>query len=195
LGVRTRYWEFDHAIDAVEGGGSALIVDTYTWDFEVFDTFCLNRNWDLEIAAGIRYTDYAEIMADIVGDNDVRLNAFTGFGGLASAEVRRCVGTSGSIWARTRAAILMDDKTIINEQQGQAVQLVDVTVGMTEIAFGYDYVMPICCGGYYFVGVQAEWQNWYNFSSGFEDTENNEDFAGPADVGFSGFGFRAGIAR
>jgi hypothetical protein len=196
LGVRARYWQFDHAIDVVENAGSALVVDTYTFDFEVFDTFCLNPSWDLELAAGIRYTDFLEVMADIPGDNDIRFNEFTGFGGVVSAELRRCIGTSGNIWFRTRSAILMDDKTILNDPgQGQFVQLVDVTVGMTEIAFGYDYVMPICCGGYYFAGIQAEWQNWYNFSSGFEDTENNEDFAGPADVGFAGFGFRAGIAR
>ncbi len=50
-------------------------------------------------------------------------------------------------------------------------------------------------GAYAFVGVQAEWQNWYNFSSSFEDTENDEDFSGPSDVGFGGFGAVVGWAR
>jgi hypothetical protein len=196
LGVRIRYWEFDHNADAFEDGGSRLSVDTYTFDLEVFDTFCLNRNWDLEIAAGIRHNEFLESMVDIPGDNDFRFNSFQGFGVLAGVELRRCIGTSGTVWVRTRSAILMDDKDILNDPgQGQQVRLLDATVGMTELAFGYDYVMPMCDGAYAFAGVQAEWQNWYNYSSGFEDTENNEDFAGPSDVGFGGFGVRAGVAR
>jgi hypothetical protein len=197
LGVRVRYWEFDHNAAALgpDEPGSRLDVDTYTFDFELFDTFCLNRNWDLELSAGIRYCDFLEVMVD--GDaGEVRLNSFTGFGGVAAAELRRCIGTSGSIWFRVRTAILMDDKDIFNDNGGgQQVRLLDATVGMTELAFGYDYVMPMCGGAYAFAGVQAEWQNWYNFSSGFEDTANTEDFAGPADVGFGGFGFRAGLIR
>ena len=196
LGFRLRYWEFDHNADAIEDAGSRVSVDTYTFDFEVFDTFCLNRNWDLEIAAGIRYNEFLEVMADIPGDNDLRFNSFSGFGGVASVELRRLVGTNGVVWVRARSAILMDDKDILNDPgQGQQVRLLDVTVGMTELAFGYDYVTPLCDGSYAFVGVQAEWQNWYNYSSGFEDTEDNEDFAGPSDVGFGGFGIRAGVVR
>ncbi|HWC29545.1 MAG TPA: hypothetical protein VG845_05615, partial [Dehalococcoidia bacterium] len=118
-----------------------------------------------------------------------------GFGVVASAEVRTRIGTSGALFARLRGSILMDDKDVFNESGLQQERLIDVTVGTTELAFGYDYVVPMCQGAYAFARVQAEWQNWYNFSSGFEDTENNEDFAGPADVGFAGFGFRAGIAR
>jgi hypothetical protein len=197
LGVRARYWEFDHNAAALgpDEVGSRLDVDTYTFDFELFDTFCLNRNWDLELSAGIRYCDFLEVMVD--GDAaEVRLNAFNGFGGVASAELRRCIGTSGHIWVRARMAILMDDKDIFNDNGGgQQVRLLDATVGMTELAFGYDLVMPLSRSVYAFAGVQAEWQNWYNFSSGFEDTANTEDFAGPADVGFGGYGFRAGIAR
>jgi len=195
LGARVRYWAFDHSQSATEGEPSHLSVDTYTFDFETFDTFCLNRNWDLEIAAGARYCEFEEVMADIVGDNDIRVNNFSGYGGVVSAELRRLVGTSGSIWARARAAILMSDKDVINIGQGQQVRLNDVVVGTTELAFGYDYVTPLCDGAYAFVGVQTEWQTWYNFSSGFEDTESTEDFAGPADVGFGGFGIRAGVAR
>ena len=196
LGARVRFWEFDHNAQAVEGGGSQLSVDTYTFDLEVFDTFCLNRNWDLEIAAGVRYTEFLEVMADIPGDDDLRFNSFTGFGGVVSAELRRSIGTNGVVWLRTRSAILMDDKDILNDPgQGQQVRLLDATVGMTELAFGYNLVMPMRNGSYAFAGVQAEWQNWYNFSSGFEDTEDNEDFAGPSDVGFGGFGVIAGWAR
>ncbi len=193
LGARIRYWEFDHNSNE-DGDADHLDVDTYTWDFEVFDTFCLNRNWDLEIASGVRYNEFREAMFD-PAVNDVRLNSFSGYGGLLSAELRRLVGTSGAIFLRARGALLMDDKDVFNTDGNQQERLVDVVVGMTEFAFGYDYIMPMCGGAYAFGRVQAEWQNWYNYSSGFEDTANTEDFAGPSDVGFGGWGFAVGVAR
>jgi hypothetical protein len=196
LGARLRFWEFDHNGDALDQAlepGSQVQVDTYLFDLEVFDTFCLNQQWDLELSAGIRYCEFLEQMQDIDAA-ETRLNAFTGFGGLASAELRRGVG-AGVAWVRTRAAILMDDKDIFNGNGPDQVRLLDATVGMTELAFGYDLVMPLRRGAYVFAGVQLEWQNWYNFSSSFEDTANTEDFGGPSDVGFGGFGCRAGVAR
>jgi hypothetical protein len=193
LGARIRYWEFDHNSND-DGDVDRLDVDTYTWDFETFDTFCLNRNWDLEIAAGARYNEFREAMID-PGDNQVRLNSFSGYGGLVGAELRRLVGTSGAIFVRARGALLMSDKDVFNNSGAQQERLVDVVVGMTEYAFGYDYIMPMTAGAYAFARVQAEWQNWYNFSSGFEDTANTQDFAGPADVGFGGWGFAFGVAR
>ncbi len=144
-----RYWEFDHKSND-DGDADRLDVDTYNWDFEIFDTFCLNRNWDLEVAGGIRYNEFREEMFD-PGDNAVRINASPAYGGLASAELRRLVGTSGAVFARVRGAILMDDKDVINAQGGtffQQVRLLDVTVGMTEMAFGYDYVVPMADGAY-----------------------------------------------
>jgi hypothetical protein len=195
VGVRIRWWEFDHTQPAFEGGGSAMRVNTYTFDFELFDTFCLNRNWDLEIAGGVRCCEFEETMQDIPGDAETRFNYFTGFGVLGGAELRRVIGQQGNVWLRARSAILMDDKDVFNTSGAQQERLLDVTVGMTELAFGYDFVAPLQNGAYAFAGVQAEWQNWYNFSSGFEDTANNEDFAGPSDVGFGGFGIRVGIGR
>jgi hypothetical protein len=166
-------------------------------DVELFDTFCLNRNWNLELAAGIRHNEFLEVMSDNEGFGIIenRLNSFTGFGVVASAEVRTRIGTSSAIFARLRGSILMDDKDIFNDSGTQQVRLLDVTVGTTELAFGYDYVVPLDSGAYAYARLQAEWQNWYNYSSSFEDTANDEDFAGPSDVGFGGFGFGVGIAR
>jgi hypothetical protein len=94
----------------------------------------------------------------------------------------------------------MDDKDIVNNAGVagvQQVRLTDVVVGTTELAFGYDYTAPMCDGSYYFVRLEAEWQNWYNYSSSFVDTANNanERFGGPSDVGFAGVGIGIGVAR
>jgi hypothetical protein len=193
LGFRIRYWDFEH--DALDNDNGFVNVDTYTWDFEVFDTFCLNRNWDLEIAAGIRYNEFEETLFD--DEPDLRVNRFEGFGIIVGAELRRLVGANGALFARARGTILMDNKNIINvgATTNQTVELVDVVVGTTELAFGYDLIAPQCDGSYYFLRLQAEWQTWYNYSSAFEDTEDNQDFGGPADVGFAGLGVALGLAR
>jgi hypothetical protein len=194
-GARLRWWQFDHRQDAFEAGGSAMRVNTDVFDFELFDTFCLNHNWNIEIGGGIRYCEFEETMIDAGGVADVRFNYFTGFGVVANAELRRTIGRNGALFLRGRSAILMDDKDIFNDDGAQQVRLLDATVGMTELAIGYDYVLPMARGAFLFAGVQLEWQNWYNFSSSFEDTANTEDFGGPSDVGFGGYGVRAGIAR
>src|SRR5262249_6578524 len=151
-------------------------VDTWTIDAEVFDTFCLNRNWDLEIAAGIRYNEFRETMVD--DRIESRSNEFTGYGIVASAELRRLVGCNSALFVRTRASILMSDKDIYNVGPDvgiQNVHLNDVVVGQIELAFGYDYIVPYCDGSYAFARIQAEWQDWYNYSSAFSDT-NGEGF-------------------
>src|SRR6185295_15425310 len=107
LGVRGRYWQFDQVAAAVgpDEVGTDVAVDTYTIDVEVFDTFCLNCDWDLEVAAGLRYVDFLEEMHDLPpnGEGDEsRFNSFTGWGGLASVELRRRIGTNGVIWVRAR---------------------------------------------------------------------------------------------
>src|SRR5438309_240191 len=81
--------------------------DAGTLDFEVFDTSGPNRNWDLEIAAGIRYNKCRETMIDA---DDYRRNEFTGYGIVASAELRRLIGCNSALFVRTRASILMSDK-------------------------------------------------------------------------------------
>jgi len=199
LGARIRYWDHDH--DAPDNDAGFVNVDTYTLDFEVFDTFCLNRNWDLELAAGIRYNDFEEFLFDDEGAVDfARVNRFEGFGIIVGAELRRLVGTSGAAFVRARGTILMDNKDVLNVNlttgAGQNVELIDVVVGTTELAFGYDYISPIDCSSYYFLRLQAEWQTWYNYSSSFNDVENGEDvFDGPSDVGFAGIGVAVGVAR
>jgi len=163
----------------------------------------LNRNWDLELAAGLRYNYFLEQPADtdqpFVFNPPVierRRNLFHGYGGVASAELRRLVGMSSVIWTRVRGAILMDDKFIYNEDGfggTQDARLTDVVVHQLELAFGVDYVIPRDGGGYYFLRATAEWQMWSNFSSAYDTGVDETRFDGTSDVGFGGFGFGAGL--
>ena len=192
FGARVRYWEYDHATPANEGGDSNLSVDTYICDFELFETFALNDNWIVEFAGGLRYNQFEEFMTD---DGDNRINRFSGLGGLVSGELRRMIGAQSAVFGRARGAMIMDDKRIFNNDTPpiQNVVLGDVTVGMLELAIGYDYLIPLGCGNQAFIRGQAEWQNWYNYSSSFTDLNNAERFAGGSDVSFHGFGISMGI--
>jgi len=192
LGARVRWWEFDQNAAGVEPRDN-LGVDTYNLDVEVFDTFCLNRNWDLELSAGIRYNHFIEQATDA---NAFRTNVFHGYGGILGAEVRRLVCCNHVLWARGRLAILMDDKIVSN--QAFDPRLTDVVVAQTELAFGYNYIVPLCDNSYVFAGVAAEWQLWSNFSSSYDGMAfgGAEDrFDGQSDVGFGGFGIQAGLVR
>jgi hypothetical protein len=104
------------------------------------------------------------------------------------------------LFLRARAAVLTGDKDLFNNEDitgdpPQQVRLLDTIVSQTELTIGYQYTLPICGGGYYFLKLQAEWQQWHDFSSAFVDTTINERWDGPSNVGFAGFGISGGVAR
>ncbi len=220
IGARVRYFEYDH-FEQIEDAGDGLGVDTYTIDGELFETFELNRNWAMEISGGVRYTGFLENMVD-VGAGDSREISFYGAGLVTGLEVRRSVGF-GLLYARTRMAVVQDDKHITNVDGGAAgegasnagaiasiqdVELVDTTNGMLELAIGGEVNYELSNGSVLFARSGLEWQNWWNFSNSFEangvgvvDTvlpgggvAAEGIFDGPSDVGFGGFTFSAGIS-
>jgi hypothetical protein len=203
VGVRARGWEFDHNADVFGPGedDSSVQVDTYNLDLEGFEVFALNHGWTLEISAGVRYNHFVEQLVDVEvvvnGDPpvEVRRNLFHGFGGIVGAEARRALDRYGAVWARARAGILMDDKLMFNDVGALDIRLTDVVLTQTEVAFGYDWVTPLYGGSYFFVRTTAEWQSWTNFSSNFDEIDDDETFEGHSDVGFGGFGLAVGVAR
>lgn len=187
LGVRVRWWEYNHASDSAYGQGdvagqtgdpSQISVDTYTIDIEFYEELSVGCYSTLEISGGIRYNEFEE---QIIANT----NRFSGFGGLIGAELNRSLAIGGSVYARARLAILMDDKKVILASESVPVQstLLDSTQGMTEIGFGYEYSRCLCGGSILTARVGAEWQNWFNYSS----TSINGTYGGPSDVGFGGF--------
>ena len=196
FGVRARWWEYDMSTDAVEGSPSNLGVDTYNFDVEAFDRIQLNSVWDLEISAGVRYNSFNEYMNDLVGDTETRFVSFNGWGGLLGLEVRRCIGANSAVFARARGAILMDDKTLDNVGSGNVV-LLDSTQGMTELALGLEANYDMGYGMYLYGRFAGEWQNWYNFSSNFDEGAADPEtfWTGASDVGFGGVVLSVGVVR
>lgn len=202
LGVRVRWWEYIHSADTaydpyqgdVAGQSytpSGISVDTYTIDIEFYEELSVGCYSTLEISGGIRYAEFAEQITDnwYYQDSVITTNQFSGFGGLIGAELNRSLAIGGSVYARARLAILMDDKKVslhIDEEgDNEFLQktLLDSTQGMTEIGFGYEYSRCLCGGSILTARVGAEWQNWFNFSS----TLIEGTYVGASDVGFGGF--------
>jgi hypothetical protein len=201
LGFRTRYFEYDHAENIGDG---ILDVNTYTIDFELFEAFALNQNWAMEISGGVRYCNFKETMLDeeVAGQllGDFREVGFNGAGLVTGLEARRAIGGIGLLYARTRAAVVQDDKTVIQASNvvvpvvNQSVRLVDTTGGMLELAVGGEVNYALDGGAVLFARSGLEWQNWWNFSNEFDFLTGEDFFDDATDVGFGGFTFSLGMS-
>lgn len=192
LGIRARWWEYDHEVGRGDDPDEFLAVDTYTIDLELFDTFCLNPYWTIELSGGFRYNEHDEVILD---NTENRLADFQGIGGVAAVEVVRCMGR-GSVFARARLAMLADDKFILNEDTNDDPPRLDSTQGMVELALGYQYSRCLDNGALFYARAFVEWQNWYNYGESLLQNNNGDELnSGPTDVGFFGGGVSLGVAR
>lgn len=196
FGSRVRWWFYDHAANAEEEGGSALSVDTTVLDFEMFRVFRVCSSITCEWSVGMRYNEFTEQMVDTAED-DNRIIAFNGYGAVGGLELRQLLAHDkmADIWifGRCRGAVLMDDKSLINIDNGTSTggTLLDTTVAAMELTAGFE-AARVVQGNILFVQFAGEWQNWFNYSAAFTDEET---FLGPADVGFGGILFSVGATR
>jgi hypothetical protein len=105
------------------------------------------------------------------------------------------------LYARTRLAVVQDDKTIFNGTNTgtapilpQEARLIDTTGGMVELAVGGEVNYALDNGAVLFARSGLEWQNWWNFSSAFDTLLNEDLWDGAEDVGFGGFTFSLGMS-
>lgn len=194
LGFRVRWWQYDQEGDPVfPETGVGMSVETDTLDLELFEVINLSERWTVEVSGGFRYNTFDELMVDPI-PGAVRLNAFEGWGGIVGLEGRRSLGVWGGLYARARAAVMMDDKLVLHTREyadEQNALLLDSTLGMTELAVGYEISRLVRRSCVTF-RTGYEWQNWYNYSSAFTPVTTTPpdnppaSFAGSTDVGFGG---------
>lgn len=194
LGMRMRWWEYEHSAAAFEGAGSEMLVDTYTIDIEGFQEYYLSPRTTLILSAGIRFNEFDEVMKDVASD-DLRVNAFDGYGGILGLELWRQISCNGSLYAGLRGAILMGNKDVYNANTvvvGTDETYRDTVQGMFELSMGYQYSVELASDVRFIARAGAEWQNWYNYSSSF-NPDDEDEFAGASDVGFGGVVLGAGL--
>jgi hypothetical protein len=137
LGVRGRFWDYDHAFDgtAAVDVGTALFFPTgqtmaltaglpitigHSWDtsvidLEVFDTARLGCYWDVTWSAGFRYVEYREVSnlaINVTGTavNLAQVKDFDGIGMTTALELRRPVFGCLDFFTNARWSILMGDE-------------------------------------------------------------------------------------
>jgi hypothetical protein len=181
-------------------------VDTYTIDIEAFDRICLNEKWSFEISGGVRYNEFGESIFSEPGTPNAatRLTYYSGWGGVLGLEAKRSLGC-GSWYARARGAIMSDNKSVQYTQPSNGVdqnaRLLDMTLGMTELSFGYEMSRILRSCTIVRARVGYEWQNWFNYSESYSDMAMLFGalppgiVGGPSDVGFNGITFMASIER
>lgn len=197
MGARIRYFDFDHTAGSVDGG--QIGVDLWNIDIEAFEAFALNDVWALEVSGGIRFTNFREAMIDNPAAPELDLVAETrqigvdAVGGIVGLEARRATGL-GVLYARSRFAIIQGDKQLFNTGSGQAVELLDVTTSVLELAIGSELNYQLGNGAVLFGRSGLEWQQYHALSSAFDRVTDENWWDGDSDVGFGGFTFAAGVS-
>lgn len=126
LGFRVRFFDYFQRVP----NDSRL--DISSLDGELYDSLVNNDTWYISLGAGIRYLDYFEGRSPIPGDGD----ALTGVGPVITAEVQRHLTERLSLYAVTRASIIVGNS---NDEDGA---LTDQTAQTYELQIGGQWSRP-----------------------------------------------------
>ncbi len=196
LGLRARYWDFDHGasgIDPLDPDFSELMeLDLAVFDLEVTDVTELGCNWDVMVTGGYRHVDYAEDHSIFdLGTLDFGQAIHSGTDGVtASVELRRHWRNNLTLFGNVRGSALFGGE---NEWEYDGAWSVtwarrDTLKYMWEAQLGVEWNRPLANGGKFFVRGAAEAQYWDCFSG-------EPFFDGGEAIGFVGGTFATGIQR
>ncbi len=183
LGVRLRYFDYDHG--DTNANGVASCVDANVIDLELFENLRFTNTTALEWAIGIRRNEFTETVDPHPHfGNDLFGVDYEGYGLIAGLEVNRLVRW-GSVYARGRGALLMGDREVSAPGAGYPLLVQqDVTPGMLEFAIGWEF-SHVCRNGLVLTsGIGWEVQQWMNYS--IAATAASLPITDPVDVGFDG---------
>jgi hypothetical protein len=190
LGIRGRYWFFDHSATTDGEVPTVLAIDTYNLDLEVYKRIALGCQTSLEVSGGIRYNEFDQ--SDSLGLS----NGFKGIGGTVGLQGNHRFGNGLGLYARARWSIVQGDDELADDggfyNTYTPLLEPDATHSQTEIGIGIDWSRCLANGAVLTVGVGGEWQNWDEFAVGRDGFSNGETVL--ADVGFGGFVAKLGVA-
>ncbi len=186
LGIRARYFGYEPEIPVGTVVPQKIAVDVTNIDLEIFDTINLDEDWTIELSAGIRSTEFAELLED---QGELRTNSFNGTGGIFAIEARRDVFHFASFYTRARGALLYGTKRrnnfgggIINRGSGMETYL-KTDKAIMELAIGFETNYECRNGTIFFARIGYEFQKWFGFSSTFANRDQqNFDLTGPMPI-------------
>jgi hypothetical protein len=215
LGVRARYFRFDHGLDAESFGAETTEefdeYDAGTWltgnghlavyavDVDVFQQTHFGM-WNAVLGGGLRAGGVGRTFNYSIDEpvEDILTGKlskeFDGVGPTVFAEFRRPIGRRGlALIANTRGSVLFGNERLTIEGEfldlfaAEASEKNDAIVGVAEIQLGAEWSRPLAAGGRAFVNVLWEGQLWSG-SGPIIDVISN-------DIGLMGCSIGVGIAR
>jgi len=208
LGVRLRYWEFNHTASAPDQTAPAtqtdsVNYDTYAIDLEFIDSMSLGCYWDATFFAGFRYVEWDEERVSRVNATGLIQNGDNfdnaAYGLTTGGELRRCIGNGLALYVNNRVSVLFGDASEFTANTGTGglwVPTPNYTAGTVndclyyiyEAQAGAQWTNELQAGGYLYVRSGVEVQYWNNFTG--------EPFFDHGEAwGLGGFTFSAGVIR
>jgi len=166
LGVRMRFWDYDHSAPEPLGiPGATLDTDTFNIDLEAFKTVQLTDLTTVEFSGGIRYNDFRETLNGLGSLG----TSFTGIGGIAGVKAR-CQMLGGAGYVSVNGAIIKDDQSF--QGLGPPFSLLNI-VTQTELGAGYEWATYTSGGARVWLRAGYEWWIWTGYGDPFGDQPDN----------------------
>ena len=203
LGVRLRWWDYDHTARATNSTDDYISVDAFTMDLEVFDEIRLTKHVRLEGSGGIRLVNFREdvFASTVVNGGGTAVNQLTGrdyssrfgaYGGVVGLQMNYD-SKVGTFFARARYSIMMGDSAFQEDAvvtgvvtPARRIDIYDTVQSIAEVSIGYEIAWEMKCGATFSVRGGAEWQQWMNFDYNSSYISGPGLSFVPADVGFGG---------
>jgi len=179
LGVRTRYWFYNHEqkFQNAASGVVDLRMDTFDLEFTLDEQL---RSWDMMVSGGIRYgragLENPTTKLIVIGPAEYR---FEGVGPTVSFEAARCFGRSGIyLIGNLRASLLLGKFHNLEGDAGTTVDGETVTVLENQLGIGFSRELSRATLNFRTVWETQVWMNevWGDDVYGFA---SNLTFSGP----------------
>jgi hypothetical protein len=166
LGIRARYWDFDHrGVSDPEGGGYRL--DTSVLDLEATDTIALGSRWDLAVSAGWRHVEF-EFLSGETPNIEAAQNSGNGL--TTALELRRALPRGLALFGGARWSWLYGDVSYRAPwlETGR-IDWEGATQWMAETQLGAEWTRRLASGRASLearAGVEAQW--WDGFTGAMD---------------------------
>lgn len=194
LGIRARYWEFDHAISGpsiVAGRTETVAFDTYAIDLEFTGWAGASPQWNILLGGGVRYVEYTEHSHSTINLTGalglLHEFQFSGFGPTVSAYVYRPMRWNFGPFANLRGSVLMGDEVEISTSISNDTELDNIR-SIWELQLGAQWRPNLRWWGNWLIRAAYEVQYWNHFSG-------EEFYDGGESVGFGGVVLAAEVMR
>src|SRR5205814_222435 len=188
IGVRARYWNFDHGISGpsiIPGRTETLAYNTYAVDLELTSRVGIASQWDILVSGGARYVEFEEKSQSTITATGALGHLhqfdFAGLGPTVSIYASRPLFWNFGLFANLRYSVLMGNEDEISTRYANDHELANIRT-ITELQLGAEWRRSFAGRGQFFIRASYEVQYWASFSG-------EEFYDGGDSVGFGRVAF------